>query len=146
MYVCMYVRHAQKIAKLFFGVRRVPFQIKYIIQKKIYQPLEPQNTPFLINILKTRRSKYFPLFVCAITLFSRFVSWPFRELSISRSSWPADSGPQRINIGGARGGRYREYIYIYIYFIFLISPPSRRSSGPFVKRRARPKLGAPPLG
>ncbi len=26
---------------------RVPFRIKYIIKKKIYQPLGPQNTPFL---------------------------------------------------------------------------------------------------
>ena len=41
------MRHAQKTAKLFFSVR-VPFQIKYIIQKKnIYQPLGPQNTLLL---------------------------------------------------------------------------------------------------
>ena len=53
--VCMYVRHAQKIAKLFFerAKHAVPFQIKYIIQKKIYQPLGPQNTPSgeTINLL-----------------------------------------------------------------------------------------------
>ena len=50
----MYVRQAQKIAKLFFSA--VPFQIKYIIQKKIYQPLGPQNTPLppLQNIGCTR--------------------------------------------------------------------------------------------
>ena len=43
----MCVRHAQKIAKLFFerAKHAVPFQIKYIIHKKIYQPLGPQNTP-----------------------------------------------------------------------------------------------------
>ena len=48
MCVCMYVRHAQKIAKLFFerAKHAVPFQIKYIIQKKKYQPLGPQNTPY----------------------------------------------------------------------------------------------------
>ncbi len=52
VYVCVYVRHAQKIAKLFFerAQHAVPFQIKYIIHKKIYQPLGPQNTPLgLIN-------------------------------------------------------------------------------------------------
>ena len=44
----------KKIAKLFFSA--VPFQIKYIIQKKIYQPLGPQNTPLppLQNIGWTR--------------------------------------------------------------------------------------------
>ncbi len=47
MCVCVYVRHAQKTAKLFFerAKHAVPFQIKYIIPKKIYQPLGPQNTP-----------------------------------------------------------------------------------------------------
>ncbi len=42
----VYVRHAQKIAKLFFerAKHAVPFQINYIIHKKIYQPLGPQNT------------------------------------------------------------------------------------------------------
>ena len=35
----MYVCHAQKIAKLFFSV---PFQIKYIIQKKYSNLLGPK--------------------------------------------------------------------------------------------------------
>ncbi len=41
----------QKIAKLFFerAKHAVPFQIKYIIHKKIYQPLGPQNTQFCKN-------------------------------------------------------------------------------------------------
>jgi hypothetical protein len=50
MCVCVYVRHAQKIAKLFFerAKHAAPVQIKYIIQKKIYQPLGPQNTPLIV--------------------------------------------------------------------------------------------------
>jgi hypothetical protein len=53
--VCVYVRHAQKIAKLFFerAKHAVPFQINYIIHKKIYQPLGPQNTPLEIIMILT---------------------------------------------------------------------------------------------
>ena len=58
MYVCVYVRHTQKIAKLFFerAKHAVSFQIKYIIHKKIYQPLGPQNTPLVIDWQKFLRS------------------------------------------------------------------------------------------
>ena len=51
MCVCMYVRHAQKIAELFFSVRstQFPFKLNILFKNKyeVYQPLGPQNTPFL---------------------------------------------------------------------------------------------------
>ncbi len=48
--VCMYVcvRHAQKMAK-HAGI--VSFQIKYITQKTIKQPLVPQNTTLSIIMI-----------------------------------------------------------------------------------------------
>jgi len=44
MYVCIYVRHAQKIAKLFFSVRstQFPFKLNIIFKKKYINLLGPK--------------------------------------------------------------------------------------------------------
>ena len=72
VYVCMCVRHAQKIAKLFFerAKHAAPFQIKYIIRKKIYQPLGPQNTLFCGMFYIMYDSKIF--FLCLLRHLHNF--------------------------------------------------------------------------
>jgi hypothetical protein len=96
MYVCVYARHAQKIAKkLFFSVRstQFPFKLNKLLKKK---PIGPQNTPYNFNFQEVYYSwafleaDIFGLTICVLIFFkknTRIQQKKFNKYSMSPLIW-----------------------------------------------------------